>query len=423
MRDSHVLHKMSESATERLAAPVQQIFAHAPERMPTQVSTNTPFVVGCRAAIHWPSRALSVGLRERLFPGSLDSNARCADSAGEATLVSTTSQYRFSLKFRVGRSLATEEPALTATLSGREVTIKSDSESKPLSQAPWLLIDSGGFESEAAAQEFGENVRRAVHVAGLCARVGVDAGDPGENRTLSQLNEEYFRDSGLLDRDLRIGPDVHGLVVLPDDGRTIFTRFRAQATVLANAADFVQALEEAHTERDATTAERLMIRRAVRVLNLAEMNTDPIAKVVLGVSTIEGMATDPGWSESQKLMIHDAAQWVERTYGREESAEQVVQAILRIRQSSIRHRIRSMLAEHDLLELWTEWESLYHGRSRLFHGGGGSGGEHRGDHLLESELHALGREAMNLCSKIVLSIAKREGLAIPGTASLHFGVV
>ena len=330
--------------------------------------------------------------------------------------------FRLRLKLRVGRALGTEEQALTASIAGREVTIRSDKNSQPLSEASWLLIESRGFEAEEEARDFGEELRRAVHLAGLCARVGVDAGDPGENRTVSQVHPEFLRTSGILDPDTRIGPDIHGLVVLPDDGKTIFLRFRWEPTVRSNAADFVQALEEAFSERDVSTADKPAIRRAVRVLNLAEMNTDPIAQVVLAVSTIEGMAADPAWTESQKEMIKGAAEWVERAYGEEEATEQVVQAIRRIRQSSIRQRIRIMLEEYALLDLWKDWEDLYSKRSRLFHGGDGGSGEHRGDHLLESELHTLGQEAMKLCARIVLSMAKREGLAIPGTAGLHFGV-
>ena len=331
--------------------------------------------------------------------------------------------YRLWLKFRVGKPLATEEVALTASLAGREVTIKADKQSQSLSEASWLLIECRGFETEEDARSFGEDLRRAVHLAGLCARVGVDAGDLGEDRTVSWFNPEFLRRSGVLDPDGRIGPDIHGILVLPDDGKTLFVRGgRAKVTVRSNADDFVQALEDALSEPEALVADVPAIRRAVRVLNLAEMNTDPIAKIVLSISTIEGLAADPGWTKLQKQMITDAADWLERAHGGERAIEQVIEAIRGIRQSSIRQRIRNMLAANGLSFLWEDWDALYSKRSRLFHGGGGSDGEQRGYHLMEPELHAVAQEAMGLCGRIVLSLAKRNGVPIPSRASVHFGI-
>ena len=331
--------------------------------------------------------------------------------------------YRLWLKLRVAKALATKESALTASVAGREIRIESETQSQPLSEASWLLIGCRGFDAEGDARDFGERLRRAVHLAGLCARVGVDAGDPGEDRTVSWVSPEVVRGSGALNPDTRIGPDIHGLLVLPDDGKTLFLRMgRATGTVRSNVGDFVQALQEAFPGGAVSGGDRPSIRRAVRVLNLAEMSTDPIAKVVLAVSTIEGLATDPSWTDVQKELIENAAAWIERTHRDGEETEQVVEAIRRTRQSSIRQQIRKMLASNGLAVLWQDWEALYSKRSRLFHGGRRDGSEHRGDHLAESELCALGQEALTLCGRIVLSMAKREGIAVPGGAGVHFGV-
>ena len=112
----------------------------------------------------------------------------------------------------------------------------------PGSKASWLVMGCRGFETESHAREFGEKLRRAAHLAGLCAQVGVDAGDPGEDRTVSWVNPKILRSGGGLDPDTRIRPDVHGIVTLPDDGKTVFVRGgQARVQVLANAGDFVQA--------------------------------------------------------------------------------------------------------------------------------------------------------------------------------------
>ena len=327
--------------------------------------------------------------------------------------------YRLWLKFRVGKSLGTEDSASTASIAGRTVTIESENRGEPLSKTSWLVMNCRGFETEAQAREFGEELRRATHLAGLCNRMGVDAGDPGEDRTMSWLNPEVFR---RVNPDKRLAPDVHGIVILPDDENNVFARARANAQVLANAGHFVRSLEECLPENDPLQSGPPSIRRAIRVLSLAEINEDPIAKLVLAVSTIEGLATDPPWTDGQRELIESAAAWVERAHGDREEAMQVLEAIRQIRQGSIRQRIRKLLQANDLSNVWRDWDSLYKRRSGLFHGGTEAESEHQCSHLDKSALQALGQEAIKLSVRIVLSMAKRQGIAVPSRAKVHFGV-
>ena len=67
-----------------------------------------------------------------------------------------------------------------------------------------------------------------------------------------------------------------------------------------NADVFVRAFQEAFPESDLPPRDCPSIRRAVRVLNLAEISNDPITKVVLAVSTVAGLATDPSWTDVQR---------------------------------------------------------------------------------------------------------------------------
>ena len=332
-------------------------------------------------------------------------------------------KYRLWLKLRVGKPLKTEESTLAASIAGRTVTIESDRKAEALSKASWLVMGCRGFETEDEAREFGEKLRRAAHLAGLCARVGVDAGDPSDDRTVSWVNPEILRSGGRLDPDTRIAPDVHGIVILPDDGKTVFVRVGpATGQVLSNAGDFVRALEQALPENDVAGSDCPSIRRAIRVLNLADMNKDPIAKVVLAISVIEGLATDLPWTDEQQELIESSAASLERTHSDGEEIRQVIEAIRRVRIESIRQRIRKLLAANELSDLWPDWKRLYSKRSRLFHGGTKADSEHRGNYLEESELHSLGQDAINLCSRIVLSMAKREEIPLPDRAKVHFGV-
>ena len=164
------------------------------------------------------------------------------------------------------------------------------------------------------------------------------------------------------------------------------------------------------------------IRRAIRMLNLAQMNTDPIGKMVLAISTIEGLATDRPWTDEQHNLIKSSAEWLEQAHGCGEETKQVIDAILRVRKESIRQRIKKSLAANELSGVWGDWETLYSKRSRLFHGRTNAESEHRGDYLEQSELHDLAQKAINLCSRIVLSMAKRKGISVPDRAKVHFGV-
>ena len=327
--------------------------------------------------------------------------------------------YRLRLKLRVGKSLDEMGTALTASVAGRTVTIQSENRDEPLSKASWLVMDCRAFETEAQARDFGEELRRATHLAGLCNRVGVDAGDHGEDRTMSWLNPEVFRSEN---PDQRLVPDVHGVVILPDDGNNVIARTRASGKVLANAGQFVRSLEECLSETDPRRLDSPSIRRAIRILNLAEVNKDPIAKVVLAVSTIEGLATGPPWTDEQRKLIDSTAAGLQQIHGDGEEVTQVREAIRRIRKESIRQRIRKLLQANDLSSVWHDWDGLYARRSDLFHDRGETEREHRGRHLEESTLHALGQEAIKLSARIVLSIAKREGIPVPSPAKVHFGV-
>ena len=64
-------------------------------------------------------------------------------------------KYRLWLKLRIGKSLDTEDDALTVSIAGRTVTIESEKRGEPLSKTSWLVMSCRGFETEAQARKFG----------------------------------------------------------------------------------------------------------------------------------------------------------------------------------------------------------------------------------------------------------------------------
>ena len=99
----------------------------------------------------------------------------------------------------------------------------------------------------------------------------------------------------------------------------------------------------------------------------------------------------------------------------------VAESIRQLQRESIGKRVRGLLPANGLSNLQVDWRRVYSDRSRLFHSDG-MDGEGLGGRLAATELHRLGQRAIKLSSRIVLSIAKRRGVAVPNCAKLHFGV-
>lgn len=320
--------------------------------------------------------------------------------------------YRTRLKVRIGKSLSTSATSLKAQFSDRDVTVKSNKPDQPLREASWLVIAAHGFDTECKARKFGEKLRRAAHMAGLCTLVGVDGRALGDDRTtthFSAAGQEWLRSRGALQANEQLIDDIHGLTVLPDDENIRVVDATAAGRVLHDARDFIIAIEEAVTEAVSQDVEH-----AIHVLNLAYINQSPLAKVVLAVSSIEALAqTNDTWTPHQRQIIDRAIEYVEAEFADGDGAHEVAVAIRRMHQYSLRQQAKQLMAKHDLMALWRDWEDVYGRRSSLFHGGANR--EH-GD-VVEFAGHAL-----KVCGTIVLSIAQRQGAVLPTSARVHFGV-
>ena len=322
-------------------------------------------------------------------------------------------EYRVRLKVRIGRGLTTEEASLAAQVAGREVTVKSANADRALKDASWLALGAGGFATNSEATDYGERLRRAADLAGLCTRVGVDgrvAGDDRPTSTLGPAGEDWLRSLGVLQAGQRVIADTHGLSVFPDDGNTRIFNATGTGRATHDAGEFMQAIEESAAEKVNDD-----VLGAVRVLNLAQINESPIAKVVLAISSIEALAaTGGGWTKQQRAMIERTVHWVGNQFGGEGASREVADAIRRMHQLSLRQQARRLLKNHGLMDWWGKWNDVYGRRSRLFHGGAGRE---------DGDVTELAQDAMKVCGGIVLCIAKLQGASLPSAAKLHFGVL
>ena len=313
--------------------------------------------------------------------------------------MSAGAAYRTRLKVRIGKGLTTSETSLEAGFNGRDVTVKSAKQDQPLEEASWIVMSSGGFANERKAIEYGEQLRSAAHLAGLCTLVGVDGRAMGNDRTTSHISaagEDWLRSRGALQMGEKVVDDVHGLMVLPDDENIRIFAGEARGRVTHDAREFILAIEEAATKGVSHGVEH-----AIHVLNQAHINQSPLAKVVLTISSIEALSDkNKSWTPSQRKIVDRAAAWVHTEFTESEAVREVTDAIQRMHHHSLRQQAKRLLEQYNLLTWWADWEDVYGRRSRLFHGGANR--EHE-------EAVALASDAMKVCARIVLSIAKRQG--------------
>ena len=320
--------------------------------------------------------------------------------------------YKVRLKVRIGKGLTTDNTSLSARFNGREVTLKSAKQDQPLKDTSWLVLGVQGFTTECDAFEYGEDLRRAIHLAGLCTRVGVDGRAKGDNREtagFTAYGDARLRSLGLLQEGQWTAPDVHGLSILPDDGRVVVAVGNASGHVTHDPVEFVRAIEEATTR--GVTQE---VSQAICVLNLAQINESPFATVVLAISSIESIAVKgEKWTSAQQDMLNGAKEWIFEEFGATSATREVAEAITRSYKNSLRQKARRLLTENDLLTLWPKWDNVYSRRSKLFHGGASRE---------EGTVIKLAQDAMVVCGRMVLSIAKRQGAVLPSAAQLHFDI-
>ena len=207
---------------------------------------------------------------------------------------------RMWLKVRVGKSLSSDNPHLELEFLGRPVIVANDDKGEPLSEARWLLFSARGFKDEEEANDFGERLRRAIHLAGLSAKLGVDGRLSGHDRKLGEVGENWPRQMGLLKPHQRYAPDVHGILIMPDDDNTLMPRMSVSGSVAASPSHFLHAIGEGDNHNTCPP-----VLQAIYILNLALINHEPIAEIVLAISAIESLAGPPKWKVSQRLLIDE----------------------------------------------------------------------------------------------------------------------
>jgi hypothetical protein len=234
----------------------------------------------------------------------------------------STEQHRLRLRIHLGKPLTSKETSLSLKFENRDVEIQSQVKDQVLSETDWIVLLAKGFSSSEEATAFGERLRVAVEIAAFSTRLGTNT---GQDKPTGWMAEAYARSLGIIKDDERIAPNVHGILILPDDDKTRIAIVSATLTVTADPASFVDALK-AVTKNEIKTAS---VRDGLRVFNLALMAQNSLAQLVLAFSAIEAFGQEEKWTLVQVEFIQKLATEIETTSSEEPELLEVSHALLR----------------------------------------------------------------------------------------------
>jgi hypothetical protein len=223
------------------------------------------------------------------------------------------------------------------------------------------------------------------------------------------VREEFARAAGLIKPEERIAPNVHGLMVLPDDDLTRFPVVQAEGNVLAPPSDLIAAMEELGGFDDPDLGRA---QAGVRLLNQALMTSEPLAQMVLAFSAIEELGQNETWDDAQLALIQQLAAMARQSDLSEGQRTEVARAIeTGLFKLGLRQGVLRLMERYGVGYLQKEWDRLYSIRSGMFHGTA---------RLASVELHQPAQDTITLCGKIVFAIVSESGGHLPKAIKKHF---
>lgn len=318
--------------------------------------------------------------------------------------------YRIRLRARFEKSFSSEEKEMHVKFSGRELKVSPQKLGQVLDDAKWLIFAAGGFENEISASRFGKSLGQALLFAGLCSRIGIDI---GEDKPTSMISEDFARAIGIIRAEERLFQNIHGLIVVPDDGNNRFHYAEITATIRSDPGQFFQTLGEIGQSAE---AESRAISNGIFLLNSAMLSVHPLAQTVLALSAIEAIGQNEKWSASQKSLISRLGDCAESDSECEPLQSREVAKAIRsgLHKVSLRQGVLRVLDRIGLPNLKPEWNSMYILRSRIFHGL---------ERPSDQKMSELAQDSLRLSGKIILKFAKNEGMNIPEVATANFGEI
>ncbi|MCL6741575.1 hypothetical protein LZ518_10570 [Sphingomonas sp. RB56-2] len=256
-------------------------------------------------------------------------------------------------------------------------------------------------------------MRALLEIAGVSVRLGIDVGD---DKPTGWMNEKWARTEGFIQPHERLLPNVHGLMVIEDDAFTKFPIMAFQGVVTADPNALIQALIDLDRSPVSTVA---MAPSALRIMNLALASPEPLSQIVLAFSAIEELGQNETSTPAQSALLHELAVEVGKGFGhvtitgaeRQEVAASIGRSLHKL---GLRQGVVRVLRSYGMNSEVKEWDRLYALLSGHFHGTA---------RLSEQDEARLAFDSQTICGRIILTIAKKEGVSLPSITATHFGPV
>lgn len=312
--------------------------------------------------------------------------------------------FRARVRIRVAKSFTTDRTNLELVVGGRSVRMVGGLRAQKLSEAKWLVLSAGPFDTELMAWAFGNELRDRLEIASFACRVGMDGGN---DEATSWIDEDWARSSKLIKPEERILPNTHGVAVIPDDDLIRFPVIDASGTVTTDPEMFLRAVDETSGPlKDASLS-----MTAVRLINQAFMAAEPLAQLVLAFSAIEELGQGERWSAEQQDILVELAEMVEEGGKDSQARGEIGTAIRSLHRLSLRQGVLRVLARLDVGHLKADWDRLYGIRSGIFHGTA---------RLSQADIHSYANDVLTLCGKIVAAQLRSEGIEPPQITDVSY---
>lgn len=300
--------------------------------------------------------------------------------------------YRVRFRFRLAKSFHWDELSISFEIGGVVVTLKSELVDQPLREAKWVILGANGFPTEDDARAFGVRLKHAVQVASVCGRLGADCGADKPTSGWGAMIKQLYLEQGAILRD-----DIHGIDVFECDPRVSYLKFGANIQVHASLDKFISSIVRFHPDM-ANLSQK--VTDILLLLNNVLMNPQPVAQIVLAISTVEMLGQDREWTEEQRRLLDHFVVLAEQSALPPGERAEVIDAIKRnMYRVGLRQGVLALLSSVGLDSLKKEWDAVYSERSKLVH---------RIAPVPGVDYTELATRTVNLCGKILLRLVAEE---------------
>jgi hypothetical protein len=296
--------------------------------------------------------------------------------------------YRARLRFRLNKKLHIASREHKISVKGRDLVLAPPLPNVDIADSDWLVFNTRGFSSEEEARGFGHQLRAALEVSSVAARVGVDAGRDLANAFRKQLRQQ----TGHLMRD-----NIHGLDVFVDDPLVPIFAVQMTATVRASPDPFLGDLDALF---DVAVNLTKRTQDVILLLNAALMQSNPVAQIVFAFSAVEMLGQQRPWTDEQKRLLAQLATAAKAsTLASVGERAEVADAIRNSHGLTLLQGVLRLLDDLGLGDLKKPWDAIYKERSTLVHGLAPQPGVDYTD---------LAHRAVGLCGRILLKVVAAE---------------